>query len=231
VSAVTLELRAGEGGEDACLFCTDLLRMYSRYASQRGWEAEIMEARVGKVGLRLAILQIRGRGVGTLSAESGAHSIQHMTRSRKDDRIHTSTATVAVSPVTAGGGFLVHADDIRIDTFRGSGKGGQHRNVTDSAVRALHVPTGEMATVTSGRSQGENRKRARAVLLARLQARADASACAQQQAQRRQQTQAQRAKAIRVYDLVRDMVRCTDTGLKIKHVQRVLDGDLDLLRG
>ena len=226
-----MELRSGEGGEDARLFCADLLRMYERYSRRRGWELETLDTRSDGAGLRFALLEIRGAGVARLCEEAGAHSIQHLTRSRKDDRIHTSTATVAVFPLEQNddGERLVRAGDIRIDTFRGSGKGGQHRNVTDSAVRALHLPSGEMATITSGRSQGQNREQALTVLLGRLQAKAQAETRARKQTQRGQQTQAQRAKAIRVYDLVRDMVRC-DSGLKVRQVRRILDGDLDALR-
>lgn len=231
---MVVELRSGEGGEDARLFCADLLRMYERYSRKRGWAVETLDTRGEGAGLRFALLEVRGRGVMELHAEAGAHSIQHLTRSRKQDRIHTSTATVAVFALAADnetGESLVRDGDIRVDTFRGSGKGGQHRNVTDSAVRALHVPSGEMATVTSGRSQSQNRELALAVLLGRLRAKTEEEARARKQTQRGQQTQAQRAKAIRVYDLVRDMVRCSDTGIKVKRVRRVLDGDLDLLRG
>jgi peptide chain release factor 1 len=204
--------------------------MYQRHARKRGWEIEVLETRGEGAALRFAVFEVSGEGAARLHQEAGAHSIQHLTRSRKDNRVHTSTATVAVfAPVKSGiGESLVRSGDIRVDTFRGSGKGGQHRNVTDSAVRVLHLPSGEMATVTSGRSQTQNRALALSVLLGRLRSRERERELASAQRQRSAQTQAQRAKAIRVYDLVRDMVRCAD-GRKVKRVRNVLDGDLDAL--
>lgn len=204
--------------------------MYERYSRKRGWKFELLESKDDGRGLRFAVCELRGQGVGKLHAEAGAHSIQHLTRSRSKDRIHTSTATVAVfdKPAKEEGEVLVRRGDIRIDTFRGSGAGGQHRNVTDSAVRAIHLPTGEMATVISGRSQTQNRERVLAVLLGRLQAKAEGERTAEEQLQRGRQTRAEKARAIRVYDQVRDMVRCAD-GTKVSGVRRVLDGNLDSL--
>lgn len=204
--------------------------MYTRYCSNNRLHLKVVDQKGKGKGLRLAVCIIRGKGAGRLLGEGGTHSIQHITRSRRKDRIHTSTVTVACFPLqnksqqTETKKSLARGE-VRIDTFRGSGKGGQHRNKTDSAVRALHLPSGEQATVTSGRSQSKNREQALAILGARLAATQQAENRRAIQARRQKQTRAERSRAIRVYDLVRDMVRCGD-GRKIYGVQKILDGDL-----
>lgn len=227
-----MELRAGEGGEDARLFTRDLLRMYERYSRKAGWSFVLLEARRAGDGVRLAVFEVRGAGADRLHGEAGAHSIQHVTRSRGDGRIHTSNASVVVfdlAEVDRQAGVLVHKGDIRLDRFRGSGAGGQHRNVTDSAIRATHIPSGEMATVTSGRSQTANREQALAVLMARLQQRESAAQLRGVAQRRAHQARAGRAQSTRVYDCVRDVVRCARTGQKVGRVKAVLNGDLDRL--
>lgn len=201
--------------------------MYARYARRRSWRSQLLEEHDDPP--RLLVLRVWGKGVERLLGEGGIHKVQHKTRSRRQDRIHTSVVTVAVLEPPAEIGRVLRSCDVRIDTFRGSGAGGQHRNVTDSAVRAVHTPTGETATVTSGRSQGANRDAVIGVLAARLQARHQDTATAQtNRSRQRQAGQADRAGAGRVYDRVRDMVRMQD-GRKVQGVERVLSGDLDKL--
>jgi peptide chain release factor 1 len=207
--------------------------MYERYARRRGWAFTVLDRREDRAGgLRQATFEVGGDGVGALHREAGAHSIQHLTRSRNADRIHTSNASIVVfdqSELVARGDALVSRGDVRVDTFRGHGAGGQHRNVTDLAVRATYLPTGDTATVTSGRSQVINRAQALAVLASRIADREDADRRANLQRRRSTQARAGRAQTTRVYDLVRDMVRCERTGRKIRRVRKVLDGDLSEL--
>jgi peptide chain release factor 1 len=204
--------------------------MYGRWAESAGLKWDLLDRREHGKGLRLGVYRLAGDGCERLIGEAGAHKVQRVTRSRNKDRIHTSTATLvcyrAPGPATA---FALNPSDIRIDTFRGSGAGGQHRNVTDSAVRAVHIPSGEIATVTSGRSQHINRELALEVLAGRLAARESASRHDALQTARGQSTQAQRARAIRTYDEVRNVVRCSRTGQKIRDVAGVLDGKIDAL--
>lgn len=205
--------------------------MYQRHARRQGWTFDVCDTRESDAGVRQVTVEVRGAGAGALAAEGGAHSVQHITRSRRKDRIHTSTVTVAVLPIPAGRTVDWERrlkGEVRCDTFRGSGAGGQHRNVTDSAVRLVHEPTSETVTVTSGRSQHENRDRALRVLIARLDAAHTQQQADGRQRQRREQTRAERARAVRVYDLVRDMVRCAD-GRKVRGVKRIMDGHLDEL--
>lgn len=231
-SRVILESRAGEGGEDARMFCGDLLRMYERYCRKIGWEIELLDENRDGNAVRSAVCEVSGNGVERLHGEAGTHTVQHVTMSRRKDRVHSSNASVVVLNVERNEGEqLFRSGDVRIDTFRGSGKGGQHRNKTDSAVRALHVPTGEMATVTSGRSQGKNREAALAVLAARLGSHAQARRDESVQRRRRQSVAAGRSESARTYDLVRGVVRCDRTGVKVQQARRVLNGELQLVIG
>jgi len=203
--------------------------MYTRYARRNNLDFISLDERWESGQLRFALIEITGKGASNLLQEAGGHSIQHITKSRSKDRIHTSTATVAVFPLQKKAEKEISLKDIRIDTFRGSGKGGQHRNVTDSAVRATYIPTGEMATVTSGRSQIENRKQALSVLVSRISAQDKSNRLKHQQKERTRQTQAEKAKAIRVYDLIQGMVRSPYKNSKVRQPEKVLDGQLELV--
>lgn len=193
---------------------------------------EVLSVRNEAAGVRLATLKASGSGCERLLGESGVHSIQHITRSRKKDRIHTSTVTVVALSVAeieltdAEHSFDLERDEIRIDTFRGSGAGGQHRNKTDSAVRATHIPSGEVVTITSGRSQHKNKEAARLLLAMKLKEKVSASQAETSRDQRRAHTSGERARALRTYDLVRDVVRCSN-GSKVRGAAKVLAGDLD----
>jgi peptide chain release factor 1 len=204
--------------------------MYQRYCRSTGLTCEVLEAREGEPGLRAATLKISGTGAGRFSGEGGTHRIQHKTRSRKQDRIHTSTATVAILPLARAAGAAapgtpsLDMNQVKVEPFRSSGPGGQHRNKSECAIRATHLPSGETATI-DGRSQKQNRESALELLAARVAAGVQEVEREGRQKLRSEQTMAERARAVRTYDEIRDVIRC-EGGKKVRGVKRVLDGDL-----
>jgi peptide chain release factor 1 len=224
-----LEIRAGTGGDEAALFAGDLFRMYERYAADRGWRMEVVSASEGEVGgYKEIIAAVSGKGVfARLKFESGAHRVQRVPETEGGGRIHTSAATVAVLPEAEEVDIEIRAEDIRIDTMRASGSGGQHVNTTDSAVRITHLPTGIMV-VQAEKSQHQNRARAMQILRARLydmeRTKADDE---RSEARRLQVGSGDRSERIRTYNFPQARVTDHRINLTLYKLDRVMEGDLD----
>ncbi len=222
-----LEVRAGTGGDEAALFAGDLFRMYERYAALRGWKVEVLSVSEGDAGgTKEIIANISGRGVyARLKYESGVHRVQRVPETESGGRVHTSAATVAVLPEAEEVDIDIRAEDIRIDTMRASGAGGQHVNTTDSAVRILHIPTGIIVT-SSEKSQHQNRARAMQVLRARLfdmeRQKADAERAA---ARRGQVGSGDRSERIRTYNFSQGRVTDHRINLTLYKLDKILDGE------
>jgi peptide chain release factor 1 len=227
--AAILEIRPGTGGEEAALFAGDLLRMYLRHAERKGWKVEILEEQPSDLGgIREVVAAIRGRGVfSRLKFESGVHRVQRVPVTEGGGRIHTSAATVAVLPEAEEVDIDIAPADIRIETMRSSGAGGQHVNTTDSAVRLTHVPTGIVVTA-SEKSQHQNRARAMEVLRARLYDLERRQADEARAAERKGQVgSGDRSERIRTYNFPQGRVTDHRIGLTLYRLGEVLQGDLD----
>ena len=224
-----IELRPGTGGEEASLFAADLLRMYQRYAEARGWQVQMVshsETELG--GLREAVMRIEGEGVfARLKFESGVHRVQRVPVTESGGRIHTSAATVAVLPEAEEVDIDIPAQDIRIDTMRASGAGGQHVNTTDSAVRITHVPTGIVVT-SSEKSQHQNRAIAMQVLRAKLYDMERQRAAADRADARKAQVgSGDRSERIRTYNFPQGRLTDHRINLTLYKLDAVMQGDLD----
>lgn len=228
---VFLEIRAGTGGDEAAIFSGDLFKMYSRYAESQGWEVEILSERSGEHGgYKEIITRVVGRQVyGKLKFESGAHRVQRVPETETQGRVHTSACTVAVMPEPEDEGEIaINKADLRIDTFRASGAGGQHVNKTDSAIRITHLPTGLVVECQDERSQHKNRARALSLLHARLQAAADAERAQQQTDARRTLVgSGDRSEKIRTYNYPDGRVTDHRIKLTLYKLAAVLNGDLN----
>ncbi len=226
-----LEIRAGTGGDEAALFAGDLFRMYARYAERQGWRVEIISESLGEQGgYREIISRISGERVySRLKFESGAHRVQRVPATESQGRIHTSACTVAVLPeADAVGAVEVNSGDLKVDTYRASGAGGQHVNKTDSAVRITHLPTGIVVECQDERSQHKNRAKAMALLGARLTAREEE---AQTQAETRTRRllvgSGDRSERIRTYNFPQGRVTGHRINLTLYKLEAVLAGELD----
>ncbi|MCL4189797.1 MAG: peptide chain release factor 1 [Rhodobacteraceae bacterium] len=226
-----VEIRPGTGGEEAALFAADLLRMYQRFAEAQGWRFQLLEFAATELGgVREAVARIEGEGVyARLKFESGVHRVQRVPQTEAGGRIHTSAATVAVLPEAEEVEVVIDPAEIRIDTMRASGAGGQHVNTTDSAVRITHLPTGIVVTA-SEKSQHQNRAAAMAVLRARLYDRARARATAERAAERKGQVgSGDRSERIRTYNFPQGRVTDHRINLTLYRLPEVLAGDLGAL--
>ncbi|TWG55131.1 MULTISPECIES: peptide chain release factor 1 [unclassified Aminobacter] len=224
-----LEIRAGTGGDEAALFAGDLFRMYERYAASKGWRVEVVSASEGEVGgYKEIIASVSGKGVfAHLKFESGVHRVQRVPETEAGGRIHTSAATVAVLPEAEEVDIEIKAEDIRIDTMRASGAGGQHVNTTDSAVRITHLPTGIMV-VSAEKSQHQNRARAMQILRARLyDMEREKAASERSEARRLQVGSGDRSERIRTYNFPQGRLTDHRINLTLYKLDRVMMGELD----
>ena len=228
---VFLEIRAGTGGDEAALFAGDLFRMYSRYAEDLHWKVEILSEREGeKGGYKEIIARIEGREVySRLKFESGAHRVQRVPATEAQGRVHTSACTVAVLPEPDEIEDLeIDRNDLRIDTFRASGAGGQHVNRTDSAIRLTHLPTGIVVECQDERSQHKNRARAMSLLRARILDRAQSSQAAEQAARRKSLVgSGDRSERIRTYNFQQGRITDHRINLTLYALDDVLQGHLE----
>ena len=225
-----LEVRAGAGGDEAGLFGAELVRMYIHYAESRGWQAEITsggETEIG--GIKECILQVSGKGVfARLKFESGVHRVQRVPVTESGGRIHTSTATVAVLPESEDVEVVINPNDLRIDTYRASGAGGQHVNRTDSTVRITHIPTGLVVTSQDQRSQIQNREKAMRVLKSRLYELQREQQEGEYANRRRLQVgTGDRSERIRTYNFPQGRVTDHRIGLTLYKIDEIMEGHLD----
>jgi len=225
---VILEIRAGTGGDEAALFAGDLFRMYERYAAKHGWKVEIVAASEGAMGgYKEIIAEIRGRGAfARLKFESGVHRVQRVPDTEGSGRIHTSTATVAVLPEAQDLDVAINDTDLKIDTLRSSGAGGQHVNKTESAVRVTHIPSGIVVMMQEDRSQHRNRAKALAVLRTRLYDLERQKQDAARAAERRGQVgTGDRSERIRTYNYPQGRVSDHRINLTLYKLPQILEGE------
>src|SRR5215475_6268954 len=223
-----LEIRAGTGGDEAALFAGDLFRMYERYAAKQGWKTEVLSISEGSVGgFKEVIAEIRGRGAfSKLKFESGVHRVQRVPDTEASGRIHTSTATVAVLPEAEDVDIAINEADLKTDTMRAGGAGGQHVNKTESAVRITHIPSGIIVVVQEERSQHRNRAKALALLRAKLYDAERQKRDAERAADRRGQVgTGDRSERIRTYNFPQGRVSDHRINLTLYKLPQIIEGE------
>lgn len=227
---VIMEIRAGTGGREASLFAGDLFRVYSKYAAKRGWQIEVMDSHIAEVGgFKEIIFSVKGKDVyKSLKYEKGVHRVQRVPVTESSGRIHTSAVTVAVLPEAEDVEVQINPQDLKIDTYRSSGAGGQHVNVTDSAVRITHLPTGIVVQCQNERSQHKNKAAAMKVLKARiledLKRKQEKKTATDR---RRQIGTGDRSEKIRTYNFPDRRVTDHRIGFTIHKLDRVMEGEID----
>lgn len=225
-----LEIRAGTGGDEAAIFSGDLFRMYQKYAQSQGWQVEVLSANEGEHGgYKEIISRVSGVGVyGKLKFESGAHRVQRVPATESQGRVHTSACTVAVMPeIEIDDTVEINPSDLRIDTYRSSGAGGQHVNTTDSAVRITHIPTGVVAECQQERSQHANKEKAMKMLVARIQqAKVQAQIDATSDMRRNLVGSGDRSERIRTYNFPQGRMTDHRINLTLYKLDAIMEGDL-----
>ena len=227
---VIMEIRGAAGGDEGNIFAGDLYRMYVKYAESQGWKVEVMEAIDAEAGgYSLISFMVKGEGVyGKLKFESGSHRVQRVPKTETQGRVHTSTATVLVMPEVEEVDVEINKNDLRIDTYRASGAGGQHINKTDSAVRITHIPTGIVAASQDGRSQHDNKDKAMKALIARIYDYYRQQQDQQVESERKSKVgTGDRAEKIRTYNYPQNRVTDHRIGLTIQQLDRIIEGKLD----
>jgi peptide chain release factor 1 len=227
-----MEIRAGTGGDEASLFAADLYRMYSRYVEKKGWEIEEMSSNaIGLGGYKEIIFMVKGKGAfGTLKFESGVHRVQRVPETETSGRIHTSAATVAVLPEAKEVDININKNDLKIDTFRASGPGGQHVNKADTAIRIVHEPTGIKVSCQDEKSQHKNKERAMKILRSRLLAKKKEEQQEKIDARRKKMVgSGDRSAKIRTYNFPQGRVTDHRIELTLYKLDQIMEGELDQL--
>tara|TARA_Y100001970_G_C14257679_1_gene876752 strand:- start:3139 stop:4206 length:1068 start_codon:yes stop_codon:yes gene_type:complete len=224
-----LEIRAGTGGDEAALFASDLYRIYTRYAERKNWKCKVMDSSdTGIGGIKEAIISINGKGAfGMLKYESGVHRVQRVPKTETSGRVHTSAATIAVLPEAEDVDIDINEGDLKIDTYRASGAGGQHVNKTESAIRITHIPTGMVVTCQDESSQHKNRSAALKVLKARLLSAEQQKVANERAAERKSLVSTgDRSAKIRTYNFPQGRITDHRINFTSYRLSEVLDGDL-----
>jgi peptide chain release factor 1 len=228
---IFIEVRAGTGGDESGLFAGDLFRMYTRYAERQGWKVELISESPSELGgFKEVVARIAGQGAySKLKFESGGHRVQRVPETETQGRIHTSACTVAVLPeADAVGEVVLNPAELRIDTYRASGAGGQHVNKTDSAIRITHLPTGIVVECQDSRSQHKNRERALSVLSARIKDKQEKELAAKTASTRKSLIgSGDRSERIRTYNFPQGRVTDHRINLTLYKIERIMDGELD----
>ncbi len=227
---VILEVRAGTGGEEASLFAAELLRMYLRYAERKGWKASLLDSsHADQGGIKEAIVRIDGSDAfGHLRYEGGVHRVQRIPATENKGRVHTSAASVAALPVAEEEDVVIRSEDLRVDTYRSGGAGGQHVNKTDSAVRITHMPSGIVVACQTERSQMQNRIRAMEMLRSKLAAHVREKREAKEGSLRSSQVKSgDRSDKIRTYNFPQDRLTDHRLGENFHNLPGIMDGDID----
>lgn len=228
--SVFLEIRSGAGGQEAALFAADLLKMYTNYALKKNWRVSLVdESTTDLGGIREATVHIQGKGAyGQLMRESGVHRVQRVPKTETQGRVHTSTATVAVLPEAKEVDVKIDPTDLRIDTYRAGGAGGQHVNKTDSAIRITHLPSGVVVTCQEERSQHKNKAKAMKMLQSRLLVAQKEKNAAERGQQRKEMVgTGMRAEKVRTYNYPQNRITDHQVDLTLKKLDIVMEGELD----
>lgn len=228
--SVIVEIRGGAGGEEAALFAANLYRMYTRYGERHRWKSEILDINETEIGgIKEVVFSIEAQGAySKLKYESGVHRVQRVPTTESSGRIHTSTVTVAVLPEVDDVDIEINLNDLRIDTYRASGAGGQHINKTDSAIRITHLPTGIVVTCQDQRSQHKNKDKAMKVLRSKLYEQTQNQQNSEvAQARKSQVGTGDRSERIRTYNFPQGRVSDHRIGLTLYKIEEIMDGDLD----